>query len=693
MSYLAAIARLNFAALAALFSVVAWAQTPDTNPTNAAQRLFGAPAQPQTFRLPQAPESTTPLISRNPQSNEPLPTDQAFVLSAKRQNGLLQIGFTIAEGYYLYKEKISIKAPSSLCVAALKLPKGVVKYDETFAKDVETYRSSLQLPAMKLTQPLSQALTVDVYSQGCADIGICYPPQLQRLFFAPDQSIATVTTLDYVPNPGLAPDTKLTPALKAAPLQQVQPAQPSSVLAITPPPQNILPVNPIDTGVGNSESDRLGQLFTANNPLLLSLAFTGFGLLLAFTPCVLPMVPIVSAIVLGSNRKVGSTEPSGGKHERSKLTGFLLSLAYVLGMCITYTAMGVAAGLAGAGFSAFLQQPCVLVAFAVLMTVLAGAQFGWYEIKLPSAWFERLSAQQNQYSAGQYIGALVMGALSAIMVGPCVTAPLAGALAYIAQSGNAWTGALALFSLSLGMGLPLLLIGAGGAAMLPKTGVWMNQVTHGFGLMLLGVALWMVQSLLPAWLSTLGWVVLCLMLAVLFGVLMPLTAAISPASRFFKGLSYLLLVWAAAITWGAAGGRYDALTPLAASANGKASSVALFETVPSHQLTARLEQAKGSPIILDMYADWCVSCIEFERYTFSDPSVAAALQSFTRLKVDVTKNTASDQALLKQLALFGPPAILFYNQAGVEMKASRVIGFQAAPSFLKHLQQVLDKNR
>jgi thioredoxin:protein disulfide reductase len=593
--------------------------------------------------------------------NEPLPVETAFSLSATRLDKRVNIQFLIADGYYLYKDKISLKPLTPPSLSELVLPSGKIKFDETFAKNVETYRTKLTINPIQSSTTIDASLVIDVYSQGCADIGICYPPQLQRLTFNANNPKAVVSTLDYLPNnaAGSIIKTESTPV-------QASTQQPSLA----------------------------AQWLNSSNLFVLVFGFIGFGLLLSFTPCVLPMVPIVSAIVLGRS---STQTPSGAQHVNSAFAGFKLSLAYVLGMCITYTLVGVLAGLAGAGFGAFLQHPALLSFFALLMLVLAGAQFGWYTLSMPQTWINALSGEQKKSSSHRYIGIIFMGALSAIMVGPCVTAPLAGALAYIAQTGNAWTGGLALFSLAFGMGIPLLLIGAGGARWLPKTGPWMNKVTYAFGIMLLCVAVWMMQSLLAAWVSTALWVFMLLLTAEMLGAF-EFARHTTKLSRLAQLIGLLCLVWAAAVTWGMASGRFDVLQPLspqtynsASAANGNRTPT--FKVIPSDALETTLASLNGKPAVLDVYADWCVSCVEFERFTFREPQVANLLEQFTLLKVDTTQNTASDQALLKRLKLFGPPAIVFYSPQGKELEGARVIGFQAAQPFSEHLKQVLSLNR
>jgi thioredoxin:protein disulfide reductase len=606
-------------------------------------------------------------ISTAKPSNEPLPVEVAFALSAKRQDGTVSIHFNIADAYYLYKEKISIAPRPQSQLEAVKLPMGLMKYDETFAKTLETYRNHLDLTGIKTSVLKAESMQIDVYSQGCADIGICYPPQLQRLTFLANQSNATVTSLDYV-----APGTAVSGP-------------------IIPEQSNKAIITKSETIVSQQASG-ISQWLENSNPVWLVLGFIGFGLLLSFTPCVLPMMPIVSAIVLG-NAHQSST--ASGEATANMLQGFKLSLAYVLGMCVTYTAVGVLAGLAGAGFSAYLQHPVLLGFFATLMVVLAGAQFGWYSLSLPQTWMVKLSAEQNKIGSRRYGGTALMGALSAIMVGPCVTAPLAGTLTYIAQTGNAVTGGLALFSLAFGMGIPLLLIGAGGARWLPKTGAWMNQVTYGFGIMLLCVAIWTVQSLLPLWLTTALWVLILLLTAEMLGAFQLTSMKPTRLGRLGQGLAWACLVWGVAIVWGMAGGRFDVLQPLSFNTSqlNNRDSRPIFQLVPAAAFEKALSQSQGKPIMLDLYADWCVSCIEFERFTFTDPQVAQLMTQFTLLKVDVTRNTAEDRELLKKFKLFGPPAILFFSSQGQGIESAGVIGFQAAKPFATHLTQVLTSNR
>jgi thiol:disulfide interchange protein DsbD len=617
---------------------------------------------------------------------DPLPVEQAFKLSATRDGTTATLNFLVASGYYLYKDKLSVKADASKTLDSVVYPKGLLKYDETFGKTLETYRGTLTLSNINIQAKLSDTFTVNVYSQGCADIGICYPPQLQRITFVPNQTNGTVVSL------GNLPDQVPSQASNAGEPLRINKTKNVQSLLNEPLSISEIQTNTIQVPVSTRAADKTlnaTDLLINKNLLFVFIGFVFLGLLLSFTPCVLPMVPIVSAIVLGKTNQ----------HESplTALKGFKLTSAYVAGMAIVYTLIGVAAGLIGQGLSAFLQNPFVLVVFALLMVALAGSQFGFYQLTVPERWINRLNQNSGQSGKRQYLGLVVMGALSAVMVGPCVTAPLAGVLAFIAQTGDAWLGAFALFSLSLGMGIPLLLIGVGGSQVLPKVGVWMNQISHFFGVMLLAVALWLIQSLFPVWLSTGLWVLILLLIAEAMGSFTT-NAPVTRLSRLFKALGYLALVWATAILIGMASGRFDVITPLKgdslfSGASTVTKNIPTFKKIGSSAYADTLNKAKGKLVLIDVYADWCVSCIEFEKFTFSDPAVSQAMSQMTLIKVDVTHNTADDRALMKQLKLFGPPAILFFNQNGDEISDSRVIGFQSSAPFFQHLNQLLTANR
>jgi thioredoxin:protein disulfide reductase len=626
---------------------------------------------------------------------EPLPTEIAFKTTASRQNDLIYINFKIAPKYYLYQEKIKLilDAPEENQVSTyykhLSKPnfkvlspvfsKATSYYDETFKKEMLIYRDQLTLTVPlkvvknKFIQSLNLPLSLTVYSQGCADLGICYPPRIQKIHFNEQQVNGTISEL------------KKDPLLDAS-LSELRQSPILSDGLETIPTVKITDIT--------SQTSTITQLMYIQPVWLWALEFVALGILLAFTPCVLPMIPIVLAMVL--NKKTGQV--------LTTLHSLQRSVIYLFGMCFSYTSLGVLAGLAGIGLGGFLQQPWVLIVFAGLMVIMAGAQFNWYYLRLPDFLQTRLNIYlQSTYlgnksavdSKNNYIALFIMGALSAVVVSPCVTPPLAGILLFISQTQDALKGAVALFSLSLGMGLPLLLITVGGANSLPKSGVWMQKVSYTFGILLLLVALWTLQSLISSLLFSVMFVALLLLLAEHLGAFHDTQYLVTRSARLFKAAALCILCWAFAIILGIAMGHTNIQRPLGnlslLSPNLIEKST-VFETVSSANLIPLLHNnvnSNTSPYIVDIYADWCVSCIEFERQTLTDSSVQQALKKFKRLRVDVTNNTVDDQALMKKLQLFGPPAILFYSAAGQSLgESSQVIGFKNAKQFLQHLQVI-----
>lgn len=593
-----------------------------------------------------------------------LPPDQAFKFAARQLDPkTIEVRFDVADGYYLYRERFAFAAqPAGVKLGSPVMPQGKVHFDETFGKDMETYRGAVVVKVPVEQAPPDGRWTLVVTSQGCADKGLCYPPM---------ESVYKVGGSSVLGN--LFGDRSA-------------PAQSSATAPQATRPEANAPDVPAARRMQIDENDRIaGALASRNLPLIAALFF-GLGLLLTFTPCVLPMVPILSSIVVGEHVTRGRA--------------FVVSLAYVLGMAVVYTAVGVAAGLAGEGLSAALQTPWVLGLFALLMIALSLSMFGLYELQLPQRWQTRLTESSNRRQGGQIAGAVAMGAISALIVGPCVTAPLAGALAYIAQTGDALTGGGALLAMALGMGVPLLLVGVGAGNLLPRAGRWMEATKRFFGFLLLGVAIWMVTPVSPAWVVMLAWAALLIVAGVYLGAFDALGPDPRGLLRLGKGLGLLAVLAGAIQIVGVASGGRDPLQPLSHLSGMAGSTGALaakeavqFERVRSvAELDARVAQAAaaGRPVLLDFYADWCVSCKEMEKLTFPDARVKARLANVVLLQADVTANNVDDKALLKRFGLFGPPGIILFGADG-RQRPVRVIGYQSANRFLDSLERALGK--
>ena len=434
----------------------------------------------------------------------------------------------------------------------------------------------------------------------------------------------------------------------------------------------------------------------------------GLGLLLSLTPCVLPMLPILLALVVGQ-QNAGATSESDAKPSSMRLRSFTLTLAYVFGTSIVYTLLGVAAASVGAALAVWIQNPWVLSIFAIVLVLLAFAMFGSFNLQTPTGIQSRLNRLMDKLPGGRYGSAFIMGMVSALIAGPCVAAPLAGVLLFISQTGDMLTGALALFALAWGQGASLIIIGTTSGALMPKAGSWMEGVKQFCGLLLLAVALWMVQPLLPSWLSVLLWAFLAFSLSVVFGAFKSMDAQSNSVFAIFaKAIAYLTLIWGILLLIGLATGRPSLLQPLqglnlapstsSISANaqlgnsGMAVKNADFQRINSiAELDDVIAQNAGRPIMLDFYADWCVSCHQMEAFTFSVPDVAQKMRQMTLIQADVTPNTPEHRELLKRFRLFGPPGIIFFDSNGNELKDIRVVGFQNAELFSESLDRVLAK--
>jgi thiol:disulfide interchange protein DsbD len=568
--------------------------------------------------------------------------DQAFKTDAVIDGDRVTLRVTIADGYYLYRNKTALRleAGSPRVLGELEMPAGEPHEDEYFGKQ-RVFRGVVELGA-KLGG--SGAFLLLMQYQGCADAGLCYPPQLKT--FAFDASGA----LHIPPAPS---DAELA-RLEAAP----EPA-------------------PADA----PEQDRLAGVIGSGSLALVIGVFFLAGLALTFTPCVLPMIPILSGIIAGEGARA------------TPMRAFMVSLTYVLAMAATYTLAGVLAGLFGQNLQAALQAPWVLASFALVFVVLSFSMFGYYELQMPSAVQTWLTKVSNSQRGGTFVGAGVMGVLSALIVGPCVTAPLVGALVYIGQSGDPVRGGIALFALSLGMGVPLLLVGTSLGGLLPRAGGWMDTVKQAFGVLLLAVALWFARTLIPAGVVMLGWGLLAIGFATLLGVFEAAPRGIAQAKR---ALALLVLVWGLAIVVGAASGGRDPLNPLTGlRAGGDAQDHALafrrIKTVDELDAALAQAQAEGRPVLLDFYADWCVACKEMEAYTFSTAQVQSALEGVVLLQADVTANDAADRALLARFGLFGPPTTILFGADGQEIAAARAVGFVAADDYAARLSRALGR--
>ncbi len=626
----------------------------------------------------------------------PLPPGQAFGFEAIAGDGnTLLLRFTPAPGYYLYRDKAVFALDARARAAGITLarpqwPRGSAHRDAYFGATT-VYFDQIDVPLpLQRTRPDAAKITLTARFQGCQTDGICYPPMTRAVTLALPAGIVGPSVAVAETQAGVATASSTAAALAAGPVAAgadpgpaVRPADAAmAARAAAPAPATTSVPGDTSAATEQAEDSRLVAALLGPNRWWALLSFFGFGLLLAFTPCVLPMIPILSGLIAGHGPGLGARR------------AFALSFVYVLASALVFTAAGVVAGLVGANLQVAFQTPWVLVAFALLFVALALSSFGLYELQLPSVLRSRLGAISNQQRGGSWAGVAVMGALSALIVGPCVAPPLAAAVLYIGQTQDPVFGGAALFLLAMGMGAPLIAFGVAAGRGLPTSGPWMLAVQRAFGIVFLGLAVWMLSRVLP------GAVTLALWGALLLGTAAMLAVAASkPASKPAARDGLRALAWTAAALAGLAGtaqvvgalaGSTDPLRPLAGLRGGGGPTRELpFRTIKSladldREIAAA--QAAGQPLMLDFYADWCVSCKEMEQYTFPQPAVHEALARFVLLKADVTANDALDQALMQRLGIIGPPATLFYVD-GSERRASRLFGFEAAEKFVERAKR------
>ncbi len=563
-----------------------------------------------------------------------LSPEEAFNLSVKKSGDVIAVSLKLGENIYIYddKFKITIVKPDIASLNKdLNIPKPIT-YDKHLVHKVPNLNVLVPIDIIKKYTD-GENITLRVEFQGCATSGICYQPMSQDFDF-------TIS------------NTK-----------QKQIKKQSSPL---------------------SEQDSIAKSLATDSIWLVLLTFFGFGLLLSLTPCIFPMIPILSSIIVSQADKITTKR------------AFLLSLVYVLAMSLAYTIAGVLAGLFGANIQASLQNPWIIVAFSIVFVALAFSMFGFYEIQMPRFIQSKLAKKSDQMHGHGVFGVAIMGFLSALIMGPCVAAPLAGALVYIGQSGDALLGGLALFVMSLGMGMPLLLVGVGAKKYMPKPGAWMNAIKAFFGVMMLALAIWTLSRVIDPSTVMFMWMVLFISTSVYMGALESLKDGADGVRKLIKSIAVIILIYGVFLFIGFSSGATDPLKPLSkfsqsvvitSKIEDKKDSK-IFKVVSTLDELKKIIENSKKPVLIDFYADWCVSCVELEKYTFSDKLVQKKMSEFENIKIDVTKNSKEDKKILKEFGIFGPPAILFFKN-GKEISSKRIIGFKDAKVFLEHLNGIM----
>lgn len=576
-----------------------------------------------------------------------LDPDDAFIASVDVVSlDRINVHWQIAEGYYLYKDKFSFSiSDDSIAITDIKLPEGKLKNDPDFGSVMVNYH---EVDAHLLLQKDDESLHATellVKYQGCKEDVLCYPP------------ISKTFPIKFISNVDAA----------TAESSLIEPGT-------------------IQSGTRQlSEQDVITGHLSDDGFLINIIIFFGFGLLLALTPCVFPMIPILSGIIVGEGTSI------------TPLRAFYMSLTYVLAMAFTYAVLGIIAGSLDVNLQAASQNIWVITAFSAVFVLLSLSMFGFYELQLPASWQSKLSGASDKHDGTLY-GVAIMGMLSAIIVGPCIAPPLAGALLYISQTGDAVLGGFALFAMGLGMGVPLLVIGVSAGKLLPRAGTWMESIKYVFGVLMLGVAIWFMERVLPSQLTLMLWALLFIISAIYMGAL-DRSVRQSKWQGLWRGIGIAMLIYGIILIIGAASGGSNIFKPLQSlSTNNQAGEIRssslsfqYIKGVDGLQTVLDMADNEGKFVMLDFYADWCITCKEMEHKTFIDQDVQTSLSDFILLKADVTENDVLDKALLKKFNLYGPPAILFFNKQGIEKKSHRIVGFMNAADFTTHINEVISK--
>lgn len=607
-------------------------------------------------------------MSTDQTDQELLPPDEAFKLKLEvRDEHTLVAHLTPAKDYYLYRDKIAFESKSAgIHIEQVSLPTGKMKDDLLFGYTEVYYQPLEAIITLRREASAPKELALSATYQGCNEpIGVCYAPiNKENELLLPTLKAMVDTAADAISGTAQAA------------------TQDSSAELFQTPSSTTAPLF-------ETESYKIEQMFASGNFWLILSGFFGIGVLLSFTPCVFPMLPILSGIIASKGQQM------------SKMRGFILALAYVLGMAITYAAAGAAAGLSGAMLAAALQNAWVLGSFALVFVLLAFSMFGFYDLQMPAFIQNKLVEETSHLKGGQLAGVFGMGALSALIVSPCVAAPLAGALLYISQTRDVILGGSALFVMALGMGVPLLLLGVSAGALLPKAGNWMKSIQQFFGVLLLAVAIWLISPVITEVVHMLLWSALLIISAIYLHALDPLPDRTAGIGKFLKGIGVIALLTGVALLIGVLSGSRDILQPLSKLNLGAITTQSAGATIASGEplsfrkikttaeLDTLIEQSQGRYVMVDFYADWCISCKEMERFTFTDPQVQARLQNVELVQIDVTAGTPEDAALLKRFKLFGPPGILFFDKQGNEIPDIKIIGFLDKKDFVTVLDAIL----